>query len=50
MVVIERGGGEEEGYQMKGAAVPVEQFEELVSSKYEDEMCGFQEEFAVSIY
>ena len=46
-----RGGGRERDYHVATVkGVPVEQFEELVFSKYEDEMSGFQEEFSVSIY
>lgn len=43
-----RGGGRERDAGVKG--VQVKRFEELVFSKYEDEMSGFQEEFSVSIY
>lgn len=48
---MERGRGREKDYHMVGVkGVRVEQFEELVFSKYEDEMSGFQEEFSVSVY
>lgn len=48
--VMERGRGEgrEKDAGVKG--VQMKRFEELVFSKYEDEMSGFQEEFSVSIY
>ena len=47
--VLQRGSGESRGHR-KGwcTSVDVQQFEEAVSSKYQDGMFGFQREFVVN--